>query len=243
LTGGIAVNFALILSGGTGSRLKGIDIPKQYYKVCGRMVISYCMETLEQTDAADAYLVVAAEEWREAVLQEIRVGSKGNPSLGAKFRGFAEPGENRQMSILNGLRAFSQMAGEEDLILVLDAARPLTSAGLLERCVAAAERADGAMPALKMKDTVYYSTDGKQIDALLERDKLLAGQAPEAFRYGAYLRANEALTKEELLQINGSSEPAVKAGLSIALVDGEETNFKITTAEDLRRFEKMMEER
>lgn len=238
------MNFAVILSGGTGSRLKGIDIPKQYYTVRGRTVLSYCMETLDRADSIDAYVIVAAEEWQDAVLREIKEISADNPLFGRKFLKFALPGENRQMSVLNGLHAVKQNAGEKDTVLVQDAARPCTSCGLIQRCIEAVlkEGADGAMPVLNMKDTVYYSTDGKKIDALLERDKILAGQAPEAFLYGPYLRANEALTKEELLLIKGSSEPAVKAGLLVALVDGEEGNFKITTAEDLRRFEKGMED-
>ncbi len=238
------MNFAVILSGGTGSRLKGIDIPKQYYKVRGRTILSYCAESLEESESIDAYIIVAANEWQEEVLREIKEISETKPPFSTKFRGFARPGENRQTSILNGLYALKQHAGEQDVILIQDAARPCTSGGLIQRCIEAAEEAetDGAMPVLKMKDTVYYSADGQKIDSLLERDKILAGQAPEAFVYGTYLRANEALTKEELLKINGSSEPAVKAGLSIALVDGEEKNFKITTAEDLKRFEKIMED-
>ena len=238
------MNLAVILSGGTGSRLKGIDIPKQYYKVRGRTILSYCMETMERSDDVDAYIIVAADEWQDAILQEIKEISGNNSSFVSKFKGFAKPGENRQLSILNGLYALKQNAGESDVILIQDAARPCTSQALIQRCIAAAakEGSDGAMPVLKMKDTVYYSADGQKIDSLLERDKILAGQAPEAFVYGAYLRANESLTKEELLRINGSSEPAVKAGLSIALVEGEEDNFKITTAEDLRRFKKIMED-
>lgn len=97
------------------------------------------------------------------------------------------------------------------------------------------------MPVLHMTDTVYYSADGRKIDSLLERDKILAGQAPEAFAYGKYLRANESLLPNEILQINGSTEPALKAGMEIALVDGEEQNFKITNAADLARFKKIME--
>lgn len=95
------------------------------------------------------------------------------------------------------------------------------------------------MPVLPMKDTVYYSVDGSRIDALLEREKILAGQAPEAFVYGPYLRACERLSREELLAVSGSSEPAVKAGMRIALVPGDEQNIKITTAEDLKAFARM----
>ncbi len=236
------MNFAIILSGGTGSRLKGIDLPKQYYKVCGRTILSYCMESIGRSGDLDAYVVVAAEEWRGTILQEMQEVFSETSFVRKKFQGFAPPGENRQLSVLNGLYALQARAKETDIVLVQDAARPLTSAGLIGRCIEAAKGAGGSMPVLKMKDTVYYSADGTRIDSLLERDKILAGQAPEAFAFGLYLKANECLAEEEMLAVCGSSEPALKAGIPVALVDGEEENFKITTAEDLRRFEKIMEE-
>lgn len=236
------MNYAIILSGGTGSRLKGIDIPKQYYQVGGRTILSYAIETIEETKCIDGYAIVAAKEWQGPILEEMNRLLHDNPVTASKFRGFAEPGENRQLSVLHGLWALKDEVKEKDIVLVQDAARPFTSKALIQKCIEAARMADGAMPVLRMKDTVYYSTDGKKIDSLLERDKILAGQAPEAFVYGAYLRANEILARDELLSINGSSEPAIKAGMRIALVDGEEDNFKITTAEDLKRFERIVED-
>jgi 2-C-methyl-D-erythritol 4-phosphate cytidylyltransferase len=88
-----------------------------------------------------------------------------------------------------------------------------------------------------MKDTIYRSNTGKYIDTLLRREELFAGQAPEAFRFGKYLRANEALLPDRIRDINGSSEPAVLAGMKIAMIEGDENNYKITTESDLKKFE------
>ena len=71
---------------------------------------------------------------------------------------------------------------------------------------------------------------------LLDRSRIFAGQAPEAYRFGRYLRANEALLPDRIRKINGSTEPAVLAGLDIAMIPGDEGNFKITTKADLKRF-------
>lgn len=46
-----------------------------------------------------------------------------------------------------------------------------------------------------------------------------------------------------MLTVRGSTEPAIKSGMRIALLDGDERNFKITTENDLKQFEKLMEER
>ncbi len=234
------MNFAVILSGGVGNRLKGIDIPKQYYKVNDRMILSYCVETIEKSECIDAYIIAASKEWQKVIEEEVGQGKNLETGGSQKFLGFSAPGENRQISILNALWKLKDFAAEEDIVLIQDAVRPLASQNLIQVCLEAASKAQGAMPVLRMADTVYYSSDGIKIDSLLDRDKILAGQAPEAFVYGAYLRANEALTEDELLRINGSSEPAIKAGMKIVLAEGDAVNFKITTAEDLKRFEQLM---
>ena len=124
-----------------------------------------------------------------------------------------------------------------DLVLVQDAARPNTSMECIMSCLTIAENEDGAMPVLPMKDTIYASADGKMISGLLDRKTLFAGQAPESFRFGKYLAANEALLPDRILEINGSTEPAILAGMHICMISGDEGNYKITTSADLERFE------
>ena len=72
----------------------------------------------------------------------------------------------------------------------------------------------------------------------MDRKQVFAGQAPEVFKLGPYYEANRVLLPDEILKINGSTEPAVLAGMDIALIDGDEQNYKITTKEDLLRFER-----
>ncbi len=87
-----------------------------------------------------------------------------------------------------------------------------------------------------MKDTVYYSESGKSVDRLLDRSCIYAGQAPEVYRLDKYIEANERLLPDEIYKINGSTEPAVLAGLMVAMIPGDENNYKITTQKDLERF-------
>lgn len=238
------MNYTIILSGGVGTRL-GLDIPKQYYEVNNKPVIHYVIETLEQCDAVDGIVIVAAPEWQEYLRAQV--------SKPEKFLGFALPGENRQLSIYSGLchlrdvlvkiGALTNGTGKFNLndviVLIQDAARPNTSLELLERCFALDSDVDGAMPVLPMKDTVYLSEDGNQVSALLDRKTIYAGQAPESFRMGKYLAANEALLPDKILKINGSTEPAILAGMNIKMIPGEESNFKITTETDLGKFVEM----
>lgn len=243
---------ALLLSGGNGTRM-GVDTPKQYIKINDRPIISYCLQTLLSHEKIDAVQIVADEMWREAILQCVtdlcgtkEIGEEvvdgtlfaGNSN---KLRGFSKPGKTRQLSILSGLEDIKEYAGESDYVLIHDAARPLLSAKQISDCLDAALAGhDGAIPVLPMKDTVYFSEDGRRITSLLERSRIFAGQAPELFVLGKYYEANRALLPERILKINGSTEPAVMAGMDIAMIPGDEGNFKITTKTDLERFQEII---
>lgn len=226
------MNIALILAGGTGTRLGG-DIPKQYLQVAGKPVIGYCLETFLAHQQIDKVQIVAEELWQEQILECMETCKK------EKFQGFSKPGVNRQLSIWNGLRDIMQYSNEEDVVIVHDAARPLVSDRIITDCLETCREHDGALTILPVKDTVYYGANGK-IESLLDRSHLMAGQAPEAFRLGKYYQANERLLPQEILKINGSTEPAILAGMDIGCVDGDEVNFKITTQEDLKRFRRIV---
>ena len=231
------MNIALILSGGTGNRLGG-DIPKQYIKVKGRMLIAFCLDMFIKHNRIDGVWVVAAPEWQESVLYECeRLAIDKNA-----IKGFSLPGKTRQLSILNGLRDIDSYVRsvngdpKDTVIVIHDAARPNLTEEYVDRCLDALAGYDGVMPVLPMKDTVYYSEGGKSVDRLLDRSCIYAGQAPEIYRLGRYLEANEKLLPDEIYKINGSTEPAVLAGLKVAMIPGDENNYKITTQKDMDRF-------
>lgn len=295
------MNIALVLSGGTGTRLAS-SVPKQYLEAGGKPVIAYCLETLFTHEKIDAVQIVADSAWHGLILScmenmGLHSGACSHPHAGKvlsgssfcmedetsspelppcqdsmdlsagasacsesrgtppgksaalkdaedfrdKFRGFSAPGKTRQLSILNGLRDILQYASGTDSILIHDAARPLLSGELISACLSALDGYDGVLPVLPMKDTVYFSEDKRTVTSLLERQKLFAGQAPEAFRLGKYFEANDRLLPDRIYVINGSTEPAVLAGMDIAMIPGDENNFKITTQADFKRFEAIVQ--
>ena len=229
------MNIALILSGGTGTRL-GANIPKQYIEVCGRPIISYCVEQFVKHKEIDAIQIVADKQWQETILNCFEINKCLMDNYNRKFRGFSKPGENRQLSIYYGLKDICSYAKESDNVIIHDAARPLISADIITKSLNAIKGHDGVMPVLPMKDTIYQSIDGEKISALLDRDALYAGQAPETFRVGPYLKANENLLPDQIQKIKGSTEPAILAGLDILMIAGDIENLKITTKGDLKHF-------
>ena len=234
------MNYALLLSGGIGTRI-GTNMPKQYVKAGGHMMVSYALMPLLKCAYIDEVYIVSEHEWREIIVADTK-------EMGVdidKIKGYALPGENRQSSILNGMEEIvSSRENElsyEDTIMIHDAARPFVTEDILNECYVSLNGHDGVMPVLPMKDTVYHSDDGRRISKLLDRQKIFAGQAPELFRMKKYYDANIDLVPYKINTVNGATEPAIMHRMDIAMITGDENNFKVTTREDLSEFIRIKE--
>ena len=231
------MNIAIILAGGVGSRVKS-DIPKQFVELSGKMMIIHSMEPFGESMLVNNIQIVADSSYREMIEDALT----DEPEISEKILGFSDPGENRQLSIYNALKDIEKMGLGDmvDGVIIHDAARPFVMRETIEECLLALDKHDGAMPVLPMSDTVYFSRTGEKVDELLNRNCIFAGQAPEAFRYHKYLKANEDLLPDKILLIKGSTEPAILAGMDVAMIPGDQRNFKVTTDVDLERAKELL---
>lgn len=227
-------NFLVILSGGTGTRMNA-RIPKQYIEIKEKPIIYYTLKCFDFS-IFEKIVIVLSEDWQEYVSHLIECQFDSSKII------YAKAGASRQESILNGLEAIIQLATSEDNVIIHDGARPNVSLDLIERMLNSSIGYDGVMPVLPVKDTIYVSKSGKEINSLLNRDELFSGQAPELFKLQKYYNINKQLSISELSNIRGSSEIAFKNNMKIGLILGEESNFKITTQSDLDLFKRMVGE-
>ncbi|MCI1741504.1 MAG: 2-C-methyl-D-erythritol 4-phosphate cytidylyltransferase [Prevotella sp.] len=229
------MNIIIILSGGIGTRL-GANIPKQYIEVNGKPIIYYSIMTFAKRDDVDMFIIGADEKWRYYIAKEMK---EVHQSVC-----YSEPGETRQLSVFNALKKASEVGvNNEDIVIIHDAARPLVTNDIINQCIDGIRKDhyDGVLPVIHMKDTIYLSKNGKDINQLLNRNQLFAGQAPESFLFGKYLSIHESMPIEQVSAIKGSTEIAYKGGMKIKLAEGSEMNFKITTLEDLVNFKSIIE--
>lgn len=229
---------AVVLSGGTGDRM-GTELPKQYLELARKPVIVHTLEQMEHCEAVEGVVVTAASEWREKILRW-----KEKFALN-KLLSVAPAGTDRQLSIRNGLMAAECLMDRDEWsgVIIQDAARPLTSAALLSRLVEELKSAPAVMPALPITDTTYTSGDGQWVSGLLDRSTLFAGQAPEAFRYWPYLELYRDTLEEILSAMSGSCQLPYSRDWKVKIIPGEQSNIKITYAEDLEICEKLLMER
>ena len=225
------MNYAILLCGGTGTRL-GANIPKQYLRVNGKAIMSYCMISAQKHPDVDSIVIVAHEDWRDFIKNEI-------DNFGVdKFFCFADAGESRQHSVLSGMKAIidnAESVSADDKVIIHDAARPNLSEKLITDSFDFGEY-DCTLPVINVTDTTYYSEDGKEVTQLLNRDKLYGGQTPEGFYLKQFYDVNMAMTDEQLSAVRGSCQAAFEAGLKVRMIPGDTNNYKITTIEDYDRF-------
>ena len=224
------MNIAILLAGGTGTRLGG-DVPKQYLEVNGKPVIAFSLEVFQAHPAVDKIVIVANDEWHSYLLETMqRYGI-------TKFAGFAPAGESRQHSVLSGLTVAKALEGVDDtaLALIHDAARPNVDARMIGDALDM-QGYDATLPVIQVPDTVYYSENGKEVTQLLNRDKLYAGQSPECFLLNKFYAAHNGLSDAELSAVRGTAQLAYSQGFTVKLCAGDPKNYKITTMVDLEKF-------
>ena len=212
--------FGLIPAAGVGSRMGANSGPKQYLALGGKPMLEHSIDAM-LTDARieRVFVVVAPSDTRW-------------PSIRAEARVEFLPvgGASRAESVRNGLEAIAGRVGDNDRVLVHDAARPCLGAAQLAGLIDAAGGEDGGgLLAVPLSDTLKRGDDGR-VATTLDRSSLWCAQTPQLFRVGS-LRA--ALASGSLAGITDEASAMERAGHAPRLVAGVTSNLKVTTPEDV----------
>lgn len=217
---------ALIVAAGRGSRA-GPGAPKQYRLLAGEPVLRRTLSAFTAHPGISEIQAVIHPEDAEAY----EAAATGLPKLLPAISG----GATRQASVLAGLEALAG-SGAPELVLIHDGARPFVSHRLISDCLAALASHDGALTALPLTDTIRRGAGGLAGETV-PRDGLWRAQTPQGFRLRSILDAHRAAAGQDFTD---DAAVAAMAGIDVALVEGDEDNFKITSAADIERAERML---
>ncbi len=216
--------IAIIPAAGMGKRM-GAEINKQYLLLAGKPILAHTLRVFEDAPLVDDIYVVVPEAeipyCREHVVEHYGF---------TKVRRIVAGGSERQNSVMNGLKAVTDVGGD-DVVLIHDGVRPFISQHVLERAVDTARRHDGALVAVPVKDTVKVVREGI-VRETPPREELWLAQTPQAFRYAVIMAAHEIAEAERYLSTDDAAL-VEWLGKDIHIVMGEYRNIKITTPEDL----------
>ena len=138
-------------------------------------------------------------------------------------------GSTRQESVYNGLQALPESAR---VVLIHDGARCLATANLFDRCADALSRCTGLIAAVPVKDTIKVVDENGIIQSTPDRRQLWAAQTPQGFDVNLLKQCHESGISQGW-EVTDDAALFEKCGLHVQIVEGEETNLKVTTPQDL----------
>ena len=235
-------NIAVVLAGGTGSRVGG-PVPKQFLPLAGRAVIEYSIELFNDHPAIDEVAVVVHPDWRGR-MEEIATAGRWE-----KLKKVIDGGSERYMSSLNAIMAYIDEPDDTNLLLH-DAARPWVTKEIVDRVVSALQHHEAVGVAVPSTDTVWeVHPDMNEelrikneefimprfVARIPERKLMWRAQTPQAFRLPLIRDAYQRALQDPQFQATDDCGVVRKymPGTKITVVEGEEGNRKITFAEDL----------
>lgn len=221
---------ALVAAAGSSTRMGGIN--KLLQPLDGIPVLVRTLTALERAQRVDSIVIATREEDLITVSQLCR--TYGITKCKKVIRG----GEDREHSVL---LAALEAEPDTELLAVQDGARPLVSPALVDRVIEAAQRCGAAAPAVPVKDTVKTVREDGAVEETLERSRLRAVQTPQVFE-ASLLKAALQAALEEGAVLTDDCSAVERLGKVVYLIEGEETNLKITTPTDLILAEALLAE-
>ena len=221
---------AVIVAAGSGLRF---GEKKQFKKLGSKPLYLYSLQHFIDCDLINEIVLVVPKELTQKITSEL-----GKFNHTKKIR-IVSGGRLRQDSVLAGIRELSDKC---EIICVHDAARPFVSVDLIIKTINACIQNDGAVAAMPSNDTVKeVMHSNKRIIKTLPRENIWLAQTPQAFHRKQLLKAL-LHAGENKIQVTDESTLMEAPGRSIVVVKGDSENIKITTRDDWKLAELILEQ-
>lgn len=230
--------YGAILGGGIGKRMGISTIPKQFLDLAGKPIIIHTIEKFLVSRCIDVLFVAVPREWllycRDIVDNHIKI--KHTPIC------IVEGGGTRNESIFNIIGEIENKYGvkSNDVIMTHDAVRPFVPMRVIEENAVFVHETGACDTVIAATDTIIESFDGVLIKNIPDRKHLYQGQTPQTFYIDLLSDAYDKLSNEEKSGLTDACGICVMRGIPVRLVEGSVLNIKITTQEDLKIAESLI---
>ncbi|MDF2714974.1 MAG: ispD [Paenibacillus sp.] len=227
----MARNGVVVVSAGKGSRM-GTSESKQYLPLRGKPILVHTLERFQRMPQIESIVLVTGSGDIERCAAYVEQYSL------TKVVAVTAGGEERQHSVRIGL---ARLPEGLDVVAVHDAVRPFVTEARTAECLHKAYEAGGAVLAVPVKDTIKVVDSSGRIQSTPERKSLWAVQTPQAFRLDLLWQAHMQAVRDGFV---GTDDAMLveRLGHSVHVVEGDYTNIKITTPDDLLWAERLLQE-
>jgi 2-C-methyl-D-erythritol 4-phosphate cytidylyltransferase len=208
----------IIPAGGVGRRMGGLNKP--FLELCGEPILARSLRPFLQRDDVVRIIVALPAGMHEATPAWLTADARVGTVAG---------GSERSDSVRNALAA---LPAECEIVLVHDAARPLVTPAIVQRCIDAAADGRSAIAAIRVTDTIKEVDEGGRITATPDRRLLWAAQTPQAFPAGVLREAHARAVAEGVASTDDAALVA-RYGGTVVVVEGAPENLKVTTPADI----------
>lgn len=229
--------YGVILAGGTGTRMGNVEKPKQFMELGGKPIIVHTVEKFIMNTEFCKILVLTPKQWIKHTEDLLRKYVPKDERLLV-----IEGGASRNDTIMNAI-AYIEKEGklsEDTIIVTHDSVRPFVTHRILEENIRYAKEYGACDTVIPATDTIVESKNKQMISNIPDRSTMYQGQTPQSFRAKQLKEIYESLTKEEKEILTDACKILVIKGENVHLVDGEESNIKITYPYDLRVAEALL---
>lgn len=214
--------WVILPAAGSGSRFSKTEL-KQYQMIQERTVLEHTVARVNQLPLMGYVLAIGAQDNVAKTL----------PFSSLKKAHFCLGGAERVNSVLNALNYLSQIASENDWVLVHDAARPCVSLDCLQQLVNTAIQTDqAAILAIPVRDTLKRVVKNHDIETTVDRSTLWQAQTPQMAKLGRLKHAIEQALQDGA-NITDEASALEHVGETVRVVQGRSDNLKITYPDDL----------
>ncbi len=227
------MNYVVVCAGGKGIRM-GHEKNKVFIKIKGREIIARTIKVFDKTEKIKGIIISAAKE-DFAEIKKITEREKFK-----KIIAVVEGGEKRQDSVWNGIKKLKEIAKEEDVVLIHNAANPFVKEKTIKECIQEAKKFGASVAAQRVKDTIKRVNEDLLVKETLKRKELWQMQTPQAIIFHIAVKAFEKAHKDGFY---GTDDVQLVERIhgKIKIVECSYDNIKITTKEDLELAEKIIE--
>lgn len=209
---------AIVLVAGNSTRY-GKNRNKNFELINGKTVISYTLNVFDKNDYIDDIIIAV----KENEIQEIeKIIESENLNKEVKL---IIGGNTRKQSVYNCLKMTNS-----DIVIIHDGARPAIKQEYIDKCLETMNDFSGATMGVKSKDTIKITDDNNVVVTTTKRKNTWLIQTPQCFERKTLLEMHEKYNDED---ITDDCVLLEKGNYQVKIIEGDYTNIKLTTYEDL----------